>query len=318
MVAFLQLSLLHCLLFLHHGTTATKTTPTAATSSPPTALASPPTASPTASPTTLLHPTLTPPTTSTTHSTHVCVSSFSTNQELAHFPWSSTTDLIQSIAPLTLDHAGTITPSPDWPLASLTTWAHGNATRLWVGIKTASKSEAAQFLASSPALLTQTAIRLVNMVSDNNYDGLQLDFEGLKMASKTGYETFVAACHTHCAVLTAKNPNKPMLFMTTLYVDILLRPVSAPSAYDARYLSSFGNGLFIMGYDMTWLHTKPGTGWARAGPNAPLNGKCKGPVQGCCGCYVLLLLRRTTTAATAAAAAAAATTIDTYNCTFNH
>jgi hypothetical protein len=156
------------------------------------------------------------------------------------------------------------------------------------------------------------------MVSDNNYDGLQLDFEGLKMASKTGYETFVAACHTHCAVLTAKNPNKPMLFMTTLYVDILLRPVSAPSAYDARYLSSFGNGLFIMGYDMTWLHTKPGTGWARAGPNAPLNGKCKGPVQGCCGCYVLLLLRRTTTAATAAAAAAAATTIDTYNCTFNH
>jgi hypothetical protein len=187
-----------------------------------------------------------------------------------------------------------------------------------VGIKTASKSEAAQFLASSPALLTQTAIRLVNMVSDNNYDGLQLDFEGLKMASKTGYETFVAACHTHCAVLTAKNPNKPMLFMTTLYVDILLRPVSAPSAYDARYLSSFGNGLFIMGYDMTWLHTKPGTGWTRAGPNAPLNGTCKGPVQGCCGCYVLLLLRRTTTAATAAAAAAAATTIDTYNFTFNH
>ena len=95
--------------------------------------------------------------------------------------------------------------------------------------------------------------------------------------------------------------------MTTLYVDILLRPVSAPSAYDARYLSSFGNGLFIMGYDMTWLHTKPGTGWTRAGPNAPLNGTCKDPVQGCCGCYVLLLLRRTTTAAAAATAATAAT-----------
>lgn len=221
----------------------------------------------------LLALTLQQPCTSATNTTHICVSTFTTNEELNNLPWSSISDLIQSISPVILDHTGAITTTAaTWPMNTLISYAHGNSTKMWVGVHLQSKTKATQFFASAPSLLNQTAYQLVQLISDANYDGLQLDVEGLHIDSKAGYETFVSACHMACTALTHQHPAKPIRLSTTLYVNILLKPASQASAYDAQYLSTLGQGLFIMGYDMTWLNAKPGHGWERAGPVAPLDG----------------------------------------------
>jgi spore germination protein YaaH len=183
--------------------------------------------------------------------THVCVSSFTTDEQLSNYPWSTTTDLIQSISPITIDSTGKITILPTWPLTTLQSWAKGNNTRLWVGVRMTSKEDAAQFFASDTTTIVNAAKQLVKLVSNANYDGLQLDFEGLKIESKKGYETFVSSCNAAIKEVHIR-------MTTTVYINVLLLKESEPIAYDVRYLSSFSDGIFIMGYDMTWLHTKSG------------------------------------------------------------
>ena len=202
-----------------------------------------------------------------TNTTHVCLSSFSTDAQLDNFPFSSTTDLIQSISPLTIDAQGAVATLSTWPLKSLTQWAHGNNTRMWAGVRFDSKEDAATFFASPSTQIVHTATQLVNIVTAANYDGLQLDIEGLHFTSKQGYETFVSAVHTASQLQHVR-------MATTLYVNVLLLKETAPTAYDAKFLSTFGDGIFIMGYDMTWLnlYTHTGRGWQYAGPNSPLDG----------------------------------------------
>jgi hypothetical protein len=109
--------------------------------------------------------------------THVCVSSFTTDEQLSNFPWSTTTDLIQSISPITIDSTGKITTLSTWPLTTLQSWAKGNNTKLWVGVRMTSKEDAAQFFASDTTTIVNAAKQLVKLVSNANYDGLQLDFD---------------------------------------------------------------------------------------------------------------------------------------------
>ena len=197
-------------------------------------------------------------------STHVCVGSFATQEELGNLPWNAISTLVQSISPITLHADGSVkTVSPSWSLPELRNNAQGNGTKMWVGVKVTSRQDAATLLNLDANVLTQTANTLASIVSAADYDGFQIDIEGLQMESKAGLEVFVKAC--------AAAASKLHLSMTTTVYSLKILQ-KGPTAYDAAVLSRVGNGIFIMGYDMTWLGSPPGLGWKYAGPNAPLDG----------------------------------------------
>ena len=180
---------------------------------------------------------LTPPLTGA--STHVCVDSFATQSDLDALPFHSITLLIQSIFPLTITASGEIEKNGnDWYLPSLRDMAHGNGTKMWVGVKVTSKADAADFLSQPDTILNATAVHLVSLVVEANYDGFQIDMEGLRITSKNGFEMFVRACataaHAHGISMT-----------TTVYSLKFLE--KGPSAYDPSLLSRLGEGMFIMG-----------------------------------------------------------------------
>lgn len=138
---------------------------------------------------------------------------------------------------------------------------------MWVGLKISSKADGDAFLALSTSTITATAQAAVALVAAAGYDGIQVDMEGLLPPSRAGLERFVGA------LAAAGAATKPSVveITSTLYALKLLQPRSEPTAYNVSLLSSLGAGLFIMAYDLTWLGTKPGTGWMQAGPNAPLD-----------------------------------------------
>ena len=73
-----------------------------------------------------------------------------------------------------------------------------------------------------------------------------------------------------CAsALHAKDPAKKLL--VTVYAPQLLNAMKR-SAYNISLLSKTADFVFIMGYDMTWLGAKEGSGAKEAGPNSPLDG----------------------------------------------
>ena len=94
-----------------------------------------------------------------------------------------------------MDAAGAVTAAAaeGWPLASLVATAHEKGAQMWVGVKTPSKSASASFLRLPKTVLRASAEALAGLVADANYDGFQVDFEGLKPESKLGYEYFLAA-----------------------------------------------------------------------------------------------------------------------------
>jgi spore germination protein YaaH len=161
-------------------------------------------------------------TASVTSTTHICVSSFTTEAELDQLPWSAVTDLIQSISPLTLHADGTISTLQSWPLSDLAQRAHGNGTRLWVSVKLSSKEDGTTLFSSSPTILTNAANTLVSLIKKTSTsDGFQLDLEGLRPESKSGLETFVRSCGTAAT-------SAGLQMTTTLYAPILLENLKAP------------------------------------------------------------------------------------------
>ena len=197
---------------------------------------------------------------------HVAVTIFSTPAELASLRWDAITDLDQAVNKLRVDASGAITPTTpsSWPERSLVNAAHGNNTRIYVGLSPTSKPAAAAFLASPPSVLASTAEAAVAMAVAGGYDALSLDIEGIKAASKQGLEDFVAAC---AAALRKRSP--PMPLIVTLYAPILV--ARDATRYNVTRLAELCDFVFIMGYDMTWLGAKPGSGAHEAGPNSPLN-----------------------------------------------
>ena len=199
--------------------------------------------------------------------THVCVSSYTTGAELEALPWAAVTDLVQSVAPLSIGAGGNVSAAAGWPMGNLVATAHAKSARIWVGVKTPSKDASAAFLRLPRVALGAAAEALVKLVAAAGYDGFQVDIEGLKPESKEGLEFFLAA-----AAEAAEAHGVRM--SSTLYALVVLqrrRHPDAPSAYNASRLASFGDGVFLMGYDLSWLGSAPGTGWESAAPCAPID-----------------------------------------------
>ena len=201
----------------------------------------------------------------------VAVSKFTSQADLDQLRWEAITDLHQSINGIVVSRNGrvTVADSNTWPMKSIVDAAHGNSSNVLVPLHISSKADAAAFL-SSPVNrqhLAATAEQAVSFATTAGYDGLVLDIEGLKSASKPGYEAFVEAC---ASALHAKDPTKKLL--VTVYAPQLLNNAIQWSAYNISLLSETADFVFIMGYDMTWLGAKGGSGAKEAGPNSPLDG----------------------------------------------
>ena len=198
---------------------------------------------------------------------HVCVSSFSTSAELAalHFP--AITDLVQSIASIIVSPNGAAEPGGDspeaWPLAALRDAAQGNGTRIWAGLR--ASPDPATFLAGGTAHVDAAAQRAVQLVAAAGYDGLQIDLEGLRPSSRAAYEGFLASLQRYAA------PHNLRLSATVYALKLLGRQAHQSSAYNITRMAQLMTSVFIMGYDLSWLGTPPGTGWKSAGPCAPLD-----------------------------------------------
>ena len=148
------------------------------------------------------------------------------------------------------------------------------------------------------ATLAASAQALVALAAAAQYDGLQLDFEGLLPSSKVGppsprhlpaispsspspppspsalhlpsicppsalhlpsicppsalhppsqpgYEAFVEAAHSAAR-------DRGLGLQVTLYAPHLLMHLTAPDAYNVTRLASISDGVFVMGYDMSW------------------------------------------------------------------
>lgn len=202
----------------------------------------------------------------------VAITEFSTPQQIAQLRWDAITDLHQCINGIIVSGGGKVTAAnPDtWPMKSLITAAHGNSSNILVPVHMTNKPAAAAFLSSpvNSKLLSSAAEMVVSLAIEAGYDGISIDIEGLKPESKAGLEAFVKAC---AAELRGKSPNKKLL--VTIYAPKLLKANSIlTSAYNISRLSKIADFVFIMGYDMTWLGAKGGSGATEAGPNSPLNG----------------------------------------------
>lgn len=210
-----------------------------------------------------------------THRTDVAVSKFTTQTQINNLRWSAITDLHQSINPLLISSTGVITPlSPNtWPMKSLINLAHGKGANIIVSVHMASKSAATNFLSPlNKNLISETAKKLVQTAVDSGFNGISIDIEGLKYQSKVGYELFIYAISNE--IRTSDKVNNNFKLLSTIYGMKLLKDSSIiNSAYNISKLTRLGycDYVFIMGYDMTWLGAKGGSGKTEAGPNSPLN-----------------------------------------------
>ncbi|MBM3314386.1 hypothetical protein FJY71_00895, partial [candidate division WOR-3 bacterium] len=94
---------------------------------------------------------------------------------------------------------------------------------------------------------------LIALACSSGVDGVNLDFEGLRVGDRDTFTLFVrrmsAACRTAGLDLTLATP-----------------PLNQENAYDLDALADTTDGLFLMGYDFHWR------GAPEAGPVAPLTG----------------------------------------------
>jgi spore germination protein YaaH len=203
-----------------------------------------------------------------THENHAEVSKFTTAAELASLRWDAITTLGQAISGLQVDALGNVQPADPatWPMADLVAAAHGNGSKIMAPAHIVSKDAAAQLFRTS---FNETALRaaasaLAGYVVAAGYDNMQLDIEGLKPESKAGYEAFVGACAD-----ALRAASRPVQLSVTVYAPKLV--TQDYGAYDLAKLTALADYVFVMGYDMTWLGGKPGSGAFEAGPNAPLD-----------------------------------------------
>ena len=203
-------------------------------------------------------------------SSHAAVSKYTTPEDFAHLRWDAITCLHQYINGLVVNSMGEVAAQDarSWPMAELVTHAHGNGSAILVSLHATSKRDMAELLAPpvNEAKLKSAAAAAAAMMVSGGYDGISLDFEGLKPESKPGLEAFVAACTaaTHSAAPSAH-------LSTTVYAPKLLA-VGLQGAYNISRLSELADSIFIMGYDMTWKSAHPGAGKYEGGPNSPLDG----------------------------------------------
>jgi hypothetical protein len=202
---------------------------------------------------------------------HVCVDKFQQPDDWAQFRWESVTDLGQAINTLQVSASGSVIPedAAAWPMRSLVAAAHGNSTRIAATIHPVSKPAAAAFLASPQSTLAATAAAAAQLVVAAGYDGVQLDWEGLRPQSKAGLERFVGLCRAALARAAAAAGKPAPHLAVTVYGPKLV--ALDATTYNVSALSRLADSIFIMGYDMQPLGVPLGKGWMSAGANSPLD-----------------------------------------------
>ena len=94
-----------------------------------------------------------------------------------------------------------------------------------------------------------TATVAARLVVAAGYDGMQLDWEGLQMESKTGLESFVAFCRAALrqAAISAGRSNMPHLSVTVYMPKLVSRDATT---YNVSKLAQLADSVFVMGYDL--------------------------------------------------------------------
>jgi len=173
---------------------------------------------------------------------HACLSQFMTEADSASLRWDAITDLGQTINPLYISASGAVEAAnpPSWPQQDWILAAHGNHTRITVSLHPVSKAAAASFLAQPDHVLVAAAHSAADMAVRAGYDGLQLDWEGLKPASRPGFERLVSLCATALRQL-----NKDVTLSVTLYSPKLV--AMDATVYNVSTLSRLAEFVFVMG-----------------------------------------------------------------------
>ena len=220
-----------------------------------------------------------------TGQSRVAVSKFTTAAQIANLRWDAITHLDQAISPLSVDVNGAVTPEDPvaWPhMAALVDAAHGNNSLAVLPMHIVSKPVAAQLFASpvNTKLLSLIASSAAKQTLDNEYDGLQMDIEGLQSSSKNGYEAFISLTK---AALRAEEKLRgrahgSIALSVTLYMPKLTQSPPDLGTYNITRLTELCDFVFLMGYDMSWTGVKMGT--HEAGPNSPLDGLKLGVANG--------------------------------------
>ena len=215
---------------------------------------------------------------------HVAVDKFciEATGQLTSLRWDAITSLSQAVAPISVDATGAVAPADaalwaQWS-APLVAAAHGNGSTVVLPLHIVSKPVAAALFASpvNDTLLAAAAAAAAALANSNGYDGVQLDIEGLQVASAAGYEAFVGAMKRALDALSARAGRLTALTLSvTVYAPKLV--LSDFATYDVRRLTdgTLCDFVFLMGYDMGWLEVPPG-GAQEAKPNAPLDGLIRG------------------------------------------
>ncbi|MDP8225707.1 MAG: glycosyl hydrolase family 18 protein [Candidatus Lernaella stagnicola] len=151
-----------------------------------------------------------------------------------------------------LNGQGDITSLHGWPRQDLVAAAHAEGTRVTLAVICFSATDMNQLLPS--ATNRANAIdQLVEAVNEGGADGVNVDFEGLPVAQKQNFVTFVQQLK---AGLQVEDPDA--------IVSVDTPAVDWSGAFDFDALAAHGR-LFIMAYDYHWRTGDPG-------PVAPLLG----------------------------------------------
>jgi len=178
---------------------------------------------------------------------HVCIDKFETTVGASSLRWDAITDLGQAINGLQVSATGHVAPvdASTWPMADWVTAAHGNHTRITVSVHAVSKMAAASFLALPDVVLASAAESAALQVVRGGYDGMQLDWEGLRQDSRVGFESFVRHCAGALKRASAGLAGPAATLSVTLYAPKLV--VSDASTYNVSTLSRLADFIFVMG-----------------------------------------------------------------------
>jgi len=134
----------------------------------------------------------------------IAVTSFTTPAQIAAFPWTAVTDVGQAINRLSVSASGKVKAedSSTWPdPKQVLSTAHNHGKKVYVGLHIESKQVAATLLNTpSKSLINSIAKEAIAVAVTGGYDGIQLDIEGLKPSSKTGFEMLVAAFSSEATI----------------------------------------------------------------------------------------------------------------------
>lgn len=154
---------------------------------------------------------------------------------------------------LSMTATGGISNAHGWPIHSLVDKAHSNGVKVIVTVTLFDDADIATLLAS-PTYRQNAIDILIAQVSAGNADGVNIDFEFVKSASREHFKTFI---HDLTQAFHDQIPGSE--------VSIAMPSVDWWGSYDYNYLSDNSDGLMIMAYGYYY------SGSSNAGPLSPLN-----------------------------------------------